>query len=207
MSSAAVGPAVIPVSSLKSYFIDSLQQAVEHEQVHTDESVLLYLGELLVAYARAEHLYDHTEDGLMRRPLVDLYRMSLESDSTHERKLCLQRLGDIALFVSGILPESLERSLVDVDYYISMGSNAYACLSDLDERDPRGRARAGIFQTLSGNFSHFVDLLNHIVAQAPNGLGHDIMRLYDTWARTGSRRLHRRLLALGVTPLAAGTAH
>ncbi len=207
MLSSGAEPSVIPVPDLKSYFIDSLLQAVAREQVKADDAVVVYLGDLLVAYARADHLFDHTDDGLVRRPLVDLYRMALETDSAHERKLCLQRLGDVALFVAGILPESLERSLVDVDYYISMGSSAYGCLGDLGERDRRSRAQAGIFQTLSSNFTHFVDVLNRIVEHAPNGLGRDIMRLYEAWARTGSRRLHRRLLALGITPQATTGAH
>lgn len=207
MSSTDVEQAVIPVSDLKAYFIDSLHRAAKSQQAPADEAVVVYLGDLLVAYARAEHLYDHTDDGLVRRPLVDLYRMALETDSPRERQLCLQRLGDLALFVAGILPESLERSLVDVDYYISMGANAYGYLGDLGERDRRSRAQAGLFHSLSANFVHFVDLLNHIVEQAHNGLGHDMLRLHELWARTGSRRLQRRLLALGMTPQPAGPAH
>ncbi len=207
MQSTECETAVVPVTDLKGYFLDSLRQAADREQLQTDGAVIVYLGDMLVAYSRSEHLYDHTENGLIRRPLVDLYRMALETDSRHERQLFLQKMGDVALFVAGILPESLERSLVDVDYYISMGSTAYGALGELGERDRHRRAQAGIFHALADNFDRFVDLLNRIVEHAPNGLGQDIIRLYDTWSRTGSRRLHRRLVRLGITPQTAGVAH
>jgi len=38
----------------------------------------------------------------------------------------MQRLGDTALFIAGVFADSLNRKLVDVDYYVAMGGTAYA---------------------------------------------------------------------------------
>jgi hypothetical protein len=201
------GSAVIPVANLKSYFIDSVQTAIHKQRVYADEAVVAYLGNMLNLYARAEHLYDHTDDGIVRRPLVDLYRCALEAESLRERRRWLQRLGDVALFVAGILPNSLERSLVDVDYYISMGSHAYGYLSDLGESDARSRSLAQTFESLSRRFGRFVDVLNEVVEQGPVGLNQDLLRLHEIWCKTGSQRLRRRLVELGLAPAESPLPH
>ncbi len=121
---------VIAVTSLKAFFHQALREAAGTQKLDADDTIIAYLTHLLTDYARSDRLFDHTEDGLVRRPLVDIYKQASEAETTGERELALQRLGDLALFVSNILPHSLQRSLVDVDYYIAMGASAYGYLSD-----------------------------------------------------------------------------
>jgi hypothetical protein len=162
---------------------------------------MAYLTHLLTDYARSERLYDRTQDGVVRRPLVDLYRLAVEAGSGQERNLLLQRLGDLALFVSAVLPDSLQRSLVDVDYYVSMGSSAYGLLCDAPACDRRTGALRDVFGELSARFVEFVDLLAE-TASAPNRSSPDLFRLHELWTKTGSRRLQRMLLDLGLMPQA-----
>jgi hypothetical protein len=207
MVAAAADSPVIAVSDLESFFIGSVQSVMQHQRLRADPVVTSYLGRLLAEFARAEHLYEHTAEGVLRRPLMDHYRRALEAGSLAQRRVALQRLGDVALFVTGILPDSLQRSLVDVDYYVAMGASAYGCLSDLREHDTRGRVRGNLFAALSQRFVQFVDVLEEVVEHAPAALNRDALRLYERWRRTGSQRLHRHLLALGVTPRPLGAAH
>lgn len=205
MPAPEVSPSVIPVPNLESFFHGALRQAAETQNVRTDDDVIAYLTQLLTDYARSEHLYDRTQEGVIRRPLVELYRLATELESGRERNLVLQRLGDVALFVSGILPHSLQRSLVDVDYYISMGSSAYGYLSDGCDSGRRVRALRSVFAQLSRRFVQFMDLLAEVVEQGNATRDPDLMRMHDLWTRTGSRRLQRKLLDLGLTPgIAAG---
>jgi hypothetical protein len=203
MANLVDSPSLIPATSLKSFFHGALQEAAQTQRVSADDAVIAYLTQLLTDYARSERLYDRTDHGVVRRPLFDLYRLAAEAGSTQERRLLLQRLGDLALFVSAVLPDSLQRSLVDVDYYISMGSSAYGFLSDAPAGGIRVDALRGVFGELSARFVEFVDLL------AETAGGHqrshpDLWRLHELWCKTGSRRLHRMLLDLGLTPQAAG---
>jgi hypothetical protein len=195
------------VASLKSFFQRALYDAAETQQVQADDAVIVYLTHLLSDYARSERLYDRTESGIVRRPLVDLYRLASEAESARKRNLLLQRLGDVALFVSGILPNSLSRSLVDVDYYVSMGSSAYGFLSDTSDAGARLEALRSVFAQLSKRFVQFVDLLAEAVEQGTEARHPDLLRLHELWAKTGSRRLQRKLLALGVAPLSPGNLH
>ena len=200
-------PSVVAIVSLRSFFHRALQQAAETQRVKADDAVIVYLTHLLSDYARSERLYDHTEDGLVRLPLAELYRLAIEADSSLERNRLLQRLGDVALFVSGILPNSLSRSLVDVDYYVSMGSSAYGFLSDTCDVGTQLEALRSVFAQLSSRFVQFVDLLAEAVEQGSEARYPDLMRLHELWAKTGSRRIERQLLALGLTPHGAGRLH
>jgi len=207
MSTFDESPSVVPVASLKSFFHRALHDAAEIQKVQVDDAVIVYLTHLLSDYARSERLYDHTEEGMVRRPLVDLYRLATEADSTRERNLLLQRLGDVALFVAGILPNSLSRSLVDVDYYVSMGSSAYGFLSDATDVGTRLEALRSVFAQLSRRFVQFVDVLAEAVEQGGERRHPDLLRLYELWARTGSRRLECKLRDLGLAPLFPGGLH
>jgi hypothetical protein len=157
---------------------------------------------MLTDYASAEYLYDHTEDGRVRQPLALLFKHALEAPTSRERNLFLRRLGDIALLVAGLFSGSLRRSLVDVDYYISMGEAAYAHLSHAGKR-PLGE----VFAELSDKFASFVDVLGEVGEQAQGSKSQDILRMYELWSKTGSRRLERKLRALGMVPAISGLAH
>lgn len=207
MSAFDESPSVVPIASLRSFFHRALQQAAETQRVKADDAVIVYLTHLLSDYARSERLYDQTEYGVVRRPLAELYRLAAEAGSGRERNLLLQRLGDVALFVSGILPDSLRRSLVDVDYYVTMGSSAYGLLSDTSDAGMRLEALRVVFAQLSRRFVQFVDLLAEAVEQGNEARCPDLTRLHDLWAKTGSRRIERQLLARGITPHRAARLH
>ncbi len=199
--------ALIPVSNLESFFHSALHDAAENQKLDADDAIIAYLTNLLSDYARSERLYDHTEDGILRRPLVELYRQAAEAGSGSERELILQRLGDVALFVSGILPHSLQRGLVGVDYYVSMGASAYGYLSDVTGVGSRVRSLRSVFGQLSTRFVDFMDLLAETVERDGAARHFDLMHLHDLWGRTGSRRLHRKLLDFGITPLRSPAVH
>jgi hypothetical protein len=198
---------LIPVSSLRAYFHQALHEAAKSQKISADQGILAYLTHLLTDYARSERLFDRTQDGMVRRPLVELYKQASEAPTHGERELALQRLGDLALFVSGILPHSLARSLVDLDYYIAMGSSAYGCLSDSEARGAGVRALRSVFAQLAGRFVEFVDLLAEAVEQGQSDQAPDLMRLHALWSKTGSRRLGRKLLAYGVLPQRVTAIH
>lgn len=199
--------AVIPVSNLNAYFQQALHTTARSQRLDTDDPTLAYLTHLLTDYARSERLYDHTQDGMVRRPLVDIYKQASEAETKAERELALQRLGDLALFVSGFLPHSLQRGLVDVDYYVAMGAAAYGNLSDSASAGNRVRALRSVFEQLSRRFIDFVDLIAETIEHGNQVRNPDLMRLHALWVKTGSRRLARQLVECGVIPEPAVAVH
>src|SRR5436190_808215 len=98
-------------------------------------------------------------------------------------------------FDAGFFADSLNRKLVDVDYYVSIGGTAYTALSryETDTFSP-------VFAELAENFVQFVDVLSEVSERTSCGSNADLLRLYGRWLKTGSRRSGELLIERGVVP-------
>ena len=185
----------------REYFQGAVKSALINQDFPASDESIVYLVNLLMAFLRSDKLFDRTPDGLMIKPLVIIYSEAVASNSESNRTQSLQRLGDVALFISGLYAGSLGRSLVDVDYYIAMGENAYGYLADCSHNLWRSRGRRILFNELSEKFSGFVDILAE-VGEMPDIAGNtDILRLYELWQCSGSKRLANKLQELGIHPV------
>jgi hypothetical protein len=186
---------------VRAYFQGMLADAVARQGLTVQDETVLYLANLLANFVRAEQLYDRTPDGVMIRPLAYLYGDAVNARTREEEFRALQRLGDLALFVTGLFAHSLGRSLVDVDYYIAMGGNAYACLADSDRLSSTRRALRAVFGELAQRFTDLVDVLAEVGETGSLYTSNDILRLYEIWLASGSPRAAARLRQLGIEPV------
>lgn len=193
--------AVLAVTSLQAFFHEAVGGAMRSQRVEVAEHTAHYVVNLLTLFARSEALYDETDEGRRLRPLAMMLDDALNAPNEALRNRALQRLGDVSLFIAGFFADSLAHRLVDLDYYIRMGGNAYGSLSDGVRGTVRGRVYAPVFRELAAKFQPLVDVLNEIRDSARSTSDHDVLRLYEVWLRTGSRRAARLLGELGVPPL------
>ena len=193
--------AVIAQTNVQEYFHQAVTRALEHQHIEAAEETVFYIVNLLAHFSRSERLFTETEDGIFVQPLSELYAEALEAPSLEVQTRSLRRLGDVALLISGIFSDSLNRKLVDVDYYIAMGGGAYGHLAELIRDSLQGRALGGIFRELSHKFADFVDVLGEVSEEANLTSTKDVLRLYEIWLRTGSRRAASRLRRLGIQPV------
>ena len=190
---------VITSPDVRSFFEDSLHEVSERQGVSASKPTLTYVAGMLTRFSRTERLVEKTPDGKRIPVLALLYAKANSASSSDERSETMQRLGDVALFLSGVFSESFNRKLVDVDYCISMGSAAYDYLSEPVHTTPHNRSSTPVFAELSRKFTNFVDVLNEICEQSAGRSNRDLMRLYEVWLRTRSPRAAQQLRALGVT--------
>ena len=203
MSDQCEAAQVLPVTSLTEYFRDSLHTALQKQQLAVDGHTQHYVVNVLTLFARSEALFEQTPDGLRLKPLVAMLSEALGAPSLPERQRGLQRLGDVSLFIAGFFASSFAAKLVDIDYHISIGAQAYSTLADTD-RSRRGTVLGRVFAELAGKFQPLVDALNEISEGSRSHSSADALRLYEVWIRTGSRRSWRLLRELGVLPAPAG---
>jgi hypothetical protein len=81
-----------------------------------------------------------------------------------------------------------------------MGGSAYSTLSDQVRGSRRGQAFGAVFAELSAKFVDFVDVLAEVRSEASTRQDVDILRTYEVWQRTGSRRAERELRRHGIEP-------
>ena len=192
--------------NMQEYFNNSVHSALAHQKVEAMEETVYYIVNLLAYFTRADSLFTQTTEGMELQPLALLYAEALEAPGVAERQLLLRRLGDVALMIAGLFPSSLHRKVVDVDYYIAMGGAAYGFLGEMDKGTVRGRVFCAIFDELSRKFQVFVDVLAEVGENSHLSSGGDILRLYDLWVKTGSKRVSDKLRKLGIEPARASTS-
>jgi hypothetical protein len=205
MHTASAEP-LVAVSSLREFFRDSFHAASERQRLMIDEQAEAYVVNLLTMFSRADALYEKTPEGLRIKPLARMLADALEAPNEAERQRGLQRLGDVSLFIAGFFARSFARKLVDIDYHIAMGGNAYSSLADTMQRSATGRCVAGIYAQLARKFQGLVDALNEVSDMSYRHSDADILRLYEIWIKTGSARAQALLRQLGVQPVTAAGA-
>lgn len=205
MASDCPAGALVTDVNVREHFRDSIHSALSNQRVDATEETVFYVVNLLAHYTHAENLFARTREGVDLKPLALIYAEAVEATSAEQRQIALKRLGDVALLISGLFSSSLNRKVVDVDYYIAMGGSAYGFLCDLSRGTVRGRALSGIFGELSDKFPSFVDVLAEVGENSRLSSDTDIMRLYEIWIHTGSQRAADRLRKLGIEPVAGSS--
>ena len=192
---------VLRVRNLQDYFRTSIDDVVERQQVDIDPHAAHYVVNMLTLFSRSDELYQDEGDYYGLRPLALMLADAADAKSPEHRNQLLQRIGDVALFVAGFFADSLARRAVDIDYYINMGGNAYGSLSEEVRGTFRGNAVAHVYHELAIKFQSLVDVLNEVADGPDGGAGLDLIRTFEVWRRTGSRRAERLLREQGVVPL------
>ncbi len=188
-------------ASVREYFHDAFATATRNQDVDVQEMTSAYVINLLTSYCHATALRPVSDDGKHHRPLATMYAEALAADGPEQRNQALQRLGDIALFIAGVFTDSLNRKLVDVDYYIGMGEAAYCHLHDSLQLRTDRFARTELFAELGEKFALLVDVLAEISEMSGMKSNGDVLRTYEIWLRTGSERARRQLERSGIHPM------
>jgi hypothetical protein len=118
------------------------------------------------------------------------------------RYRALRRVGDHALVICGIFPESLERSLVGPEYYQSLGRQAYRGAATLSPRVTGTPALAGVLTELADGFSAFAAVLADIALETIFRPTDDLVGLYRRWHYGGSEAAVTQLAERGLLPVA-----
>ena len=185
----------------REYFHEAVQTALVNQRLSVRGETIIYIVNLLTVFVRAERLFDLTPEGPMIKPLALMYAEALEARTKAERDKALQKLGDISLFISGLYANSLSRSLVDVDYYIAMGGNAYGYLADSSRIIRNSCTLKDVYLELAQGFAGFVELLTEVGERTNVKTSNDILRLYEVWLCTGNERAAKKLQSLGIQPV------
>lgn len=177
------------VTNSEEFFIKALTQAYQKYPIANEFLVKPYLAQMLSKFLLSDNLLW----GDQVRPYLFELLISAQSAPRTEQKNKYQYLGDVALFMGGVFPASLRRSLVGLDYYIDMGGAAYLQTAALE-------TNSQLFLSLGQNFSAHLDLLGEVFEGNPSSWA-DLLQLLENYNINSSPRALKKLQALGVNPL------
>ena len=175
------------------YFRELVESAMQHQHLAARELTSFYLVNMLAGFVHV----DRSPAAGEGEPLGVRFAKALQEEGIRQRDV-LRQVADRSLFVSGFFADSLNRSLVDVDYYMQLGEYAYGSLAR------QGDGTFGdVFDELAAKFPAFVDVLGEVSERTALASNSDLLRLYEKWLRTKSRRSGDLLAARGIVPNAS----
>lgn len=179
----------------KEFFYHVVDEAFGRVKFAASDLSRFYLVELLEKFLHSNQLYDQKDINghNTQSTLAELFLQA----TTDERGLridLLKKLGDTSLYISGFFGDSLNRKLVDIDYYIEMGGTAYSSLAAAIPDETYQM----VYSEYSKKFLGFVDVLTYISQKTQVQNNENLLRLYDRYLKTGSPVAKEQLLEQGI---------
>lgn len=195
MSHAHNGAKSILLESPREFFVDRVDQAIKRLKFEPLPLSRQYLVDLLEHFMFSHNLFPpDDETGRARREtLAELYLRAQNSPSPLRLEI-LKKLGDSSLYISGFFGDSLNRKVVDIEYYVDMGGVAYHSLSS-SAQDER---MSQMFSEFATKFPEFVDVLTCISQESMIQTNGDLLKLYDRYIATGSKLAGEQLVEKGL---------
>ena len=174
-------------ASVDEYFHEVVTDALSAVDLDASQPASWYLVGLLGDFTKAR---------LTDEPLG--LKLAAPGDDAGERVRNLKQVGDTSLYVAGFFAESLSRSLVDADYYVSLGQSAYGQLA---RSLSASKSIVEVYEELAAKFPQFVDVLAQVRKRTNlaelNGTT-DVGKLYEVWLRTRDEWVEKKLKAAGL---------
>jgi hypothetical protein len=190
-------PTLTLVSQPQDFFRELVTDALGKQKVSTQPETEFYLVNLLNQFMKTDRLYSRDATGGVREgSLAIMVKEALEEPQPQAQSALFRHVGDVSLYVAGFFQDSLNRKLVDVDYYIDMGGTAYQQVAVRAEEE----ILKSLYQELADKFGSFVDVLAQVSDQTTPKSEKDILRMYELWVRTRSERAAKALQEAGILP-------
>jgi len=193
-------PAAIPTIQTEKntleFFYKHVRNSIKNQHIKITEISEHYLVHLLADFTLTQKAFRLT--GNDNRPLALIYHQA-QFETANNKINIFKELGDFYLFITGFLPDSLNRKVTDVDYYISLGRSAYENLSTILEQTHKSDFNL-LFLELAEKFVAVTDILAEISSESFTQWNDGILRLYERWLKTRSKRDERLLFKKGIIP-------
>ncbi len=180
----------------EQHFSEAVKEACQTRKIKTEPDVEIYLVQLLRHYLDSKNLHRPLQDDTTEKQpetFAEMYLTAVNLEKPKNKEL-MRVVADKALYMTGFFAGSLQTKIVDIDYYIEIGSAAYSNLHSWSKED----ALSQVYKTFSHRFVEFVDVLNYISEKSIVQSDQNILSLYDRYMRTGSVLAREKLQMLGV---------
>jgi hypothetical protein len=181
--------------SMNEYFHGVVNDACDKRGFKTFPLAKGYLAGLLEFYVPAANLFDEVDSSgrRTRDTLAETFLKAQNSEAAVRVEL-LKKLADRSLYISGFFGDSLQRKLIDIDYYIDMGGMAYGALASSVRED----TTAKLYAEYAHRFFDYVEVLMHISSHSAVQNEENLLRLFEIYTKTGSEVARDKLMERGL---------
>ena len=121
---------IILSTNLKGFFFENLSEINKKSLCPVPESVIYYSSDVLDKFALSQDFFE-TSDGKVREKILGMKLLEATQVSRDEQKKIYKEVGDMSLMVCGYFSESVNKKIVDTQYYAQLGKMAYSHLNNV----------------------------------------------------------------------------
>lgn len=186
----------------QEFFREKVTEAIANQRVDIGDEIEFYLVNLLCEFVSPVKLDTlNGELDALETPLAIILKHALEAPPMQKLRI-YKYLGDTSLYLAGFFQDYFNRKAYDIDYYISLGSQAYDNVSSIMRDQHADRHFTAMYNDLARKFDNLVDVVAE-VSQTPADQQKvvNILAVYDRWTRNNSERLRKLLEKSGIHPI------
>ena len=171
---------------IQEEFKSLLNESLSRMSLQVSLSVRDYLERLLLFYVKSENLFEvnSKSDKKVLKPLAESY-LKIQNAPLQERLFFLQRIGDQSLYLGGFFKGAFQKKIVNLDYYINLGQEAYEYLAEHHQEDT--------FKELSHSFEDILDVLFYMSSKHSIRTHEDLMNVCTDYLETECKALAAQL--------------
>jgi hypothetical protein len=152
---------IVTTESLQQYFFESLSELNKKSLCPVPEEIIYYSSDVLVRYTNSENYFEFV-DGKLREKVLGLRLLEATQLNRDEQKRVYREVGDTTLLLCGYFAESVNKKIIDISYYKTVGKTAF---SNLNTLVPSHFDRNSFFEMISSSFDTLTVLIARMAMQ------------------------------------------
>lgn len=124
---------IILTANLKGFFFEGLSELNKKSICPVPESIIYYSSDVLDKFALSEDFFE-TADGKVREKILGMKLLEASLHNREDQKKIYKEVADMSLMVCGYFSESVNKKIVDTQYYAQLGKMAYSHLNTVTPR-------------------------------------------------------------------------
>ncbi len=192
MSEKANSKKILQVENLSSYFFSKLDELNKKSLCPLPQETLFYSSTLLEDYSLSDKYFNVSDEGRVREKILGTMFLEANQKGKEEQKRIYKDIADTSLMVSGYFRDSINKKIIDKNYYSELGKLSYLKLNQLE---PRVMNTTQFYKLLS----LFFETLSSMMALMAKGDKSDPLKhmmLFEENSKDESRDLY----VLGINP-------
>jgi hypothetical protein len=121
---------IILSANLKGFFFEGLSEINKKSLCPVPESIIYYSSDVLDKFALSQDFFE-TSEGKVREKILGMKLLEASQFNRDEQKKIYKEVGDMSLLVCGYFSESVNKKIVDTQYYAQLGKMAYSHLNNV----------------------------------------------------------------------------
>lgn len=150
---------IILNESLQSFFLDSLTEQNKKSLRPVPAEALYYSSEVLNDFVNPSKFFELNDEGKVRQKILGLKLLEAYQFTISEQKRMYKDVGESALILCGMFNESVNRKILDINYYHNIGKEAYGRLNSI-EREAYNRQE--FYDLIAECFATLTTLINRV---------------------------------------------